>query len=269
MRIRGEEDDEFPVAGKVVLELRGEQRAGGERRAVDGPVALRPEKQPLAVHAQVHVGGGVDHNPLPVAQHGRALVEEADPVHREGPLVPRSGVMGHQGHHVVFGDVEDPLGRRKRPAAGQLHGGARVGRGGLRHAFRGGGHQQRVPVQPGSIALRCGQVEPTRRGVHERPALDVELPVAVGVPAVGGERQQSQPVRFAGSRTEEVGAVENPLLAFGSRQRVDVQEDVPCGLTGFVALPGRPAPQPLGVLPVTPEVVVPVAVLAHHGDLVR
>ena len=63
--------------------------------------------------------------------------------------------------------------------------------------------------------------------------------------------------------------MEHPLLAFGSGKGVDVQQHIPFGRPAPVAVPGRPAPQALGVRSVAPEVVVPVAVLAHHGDLVR
>ena len=52
-------------------------------------------------------------------------------------------------------------------------------------------------IQPGGVALRRREVKTAGGGVHEAAGVDVELAVAVGVAAVGGERQQGPAVRFA------------------------------------------------------------------------
>ena len=264
--IGGEQHGQVPAAGQEGLEVGGQQGSCRVARCADGPVLLRPEQQPFAVRAEVHVHRDVELHPLPVAQHRGGLLEEADPVHGEGPLEPRGGVVRHEGHHVVLGDFEQPLRRGQGFAAAQLDAGPGVGGRGAGQAFGRGGDQQGVGVEPGGVALRRRQVKAAGRRVDEAAGLDVELAVAVGVAAVGGEGQQRQPVRFALGRAQEAGAVEDPFLAFRRGQRVHVQEDIPLRRPAPVALPGGAAPQALRVVPVLPEVVVPLAVLAHHGD---
>ncbi|GAP56880.1 conserved hypothetical protein, partial [Arthrobacter sp. Hiyo6] len=62
--------------------------------------------------------------------------------------------------------------------------------------------------------------------------------------------------------------MEHPFLALGRGQRVHIEQHVPLGGSAPVTVPGRPPPQALRVLPVPPEVVIPVPVLTNHGDLV-
>ena len=266
VRIGREKHRQVPAAGEEVLEPGSEEGTRRVRGAVDGPVALRAEQQPFAVRAQIHVCGHVDLHPRAVAEHGGGLFEETDPVDRKRAFEPRRRIVGHDRHHVVLGDVEKPLGLRQGFPPAQLHAGPGVGRGGPRQVSGGRGDEQGVPVQPGGVALAGRQVEAAVGRVHEAAGLDVELAVAVRVAAVGGERQQRPPVRFARGRAEEVGSVEDPILAFGGGERVDIQEHVPRGRPGPVAVPAGPPPQALGVVPVLPKVVVPLAVLAHHGD---
>ena len=225
--VRGEQHGQFPAAGQEGLEAGGEQGARGVGRCADGPVLLRPEQQPFAVRAEVHVHRDVELHPLPVAQHRGGLLEEADPVHGEGPLEARGRVVRHERHHVVFGDFEQPLRRGQGSAAAQLDAGPGVGGRGAGQSLGRGGDQQGVGVEPGGVALRRRQVEAAGRRVHEAAGLDVELAVAVRVAAVGGEGQERPPVRLAVGRAQEAGAVEDPFLAFRRGQGVHIQQDVP------------------------------------------
>ena len=247
--IRGEQHGQVPAAGQELLEAGGEQGSCRVGCAADGPVLLRPEQQPVAVRAEVDVHGHVERHPPAVPQHRGGPLEEADPVHGKGPLEPRGGIVRHQGHHVVLGDFEQPLRRGKGSAAAQLDAGPGVGGRGGGQSRGGGGNQQGVGVEPGGVALRCRQVKAAGGRVHEAAGLDVELAVAVRVAAVGGERQQRQPVRFTRGRAQEAGAVEDPLLALRRGQRVHIQQDVPLRSPAAVAVPAGPAPQSLGVVP--------------------
>jgi hypothetical protein len=65
---------------------------------------------------------------------------------------------------------------------------------------------------------------------------------------------------------DDVGSGPHPVLAVGARQFVHVDDDVPVGIGGAVAVQGGSAPQPPGVGGVAPEVVEVVAAAADVGD---
>ncbi len=269
MRVRSKKHQEIAYPRKVVVELRSEERPGGIGGAVKVPVPLRPEQEPLAVRAEVHVRRSVDLKPGILGADERAAVVEIDVVHGERALETGSGIVRRHGHHVVRRDLEQTGRSFKRPAASQCDRRPGVGGGSPRQVRGRGGDQQRIRVQPRDVPFRRRQVKTAAGRVNKRAGPDVELAVAVRVTAVGGEGKQRETVRFAGGGAQERGAVEYPLHTVGGGEGIHIQQDIPVGGVRQVAFPRRPAPQPLRVRLVLPEVVVPLAALAHHGDPVR
>ncbi|PBI84826.1 hypothetical protein BKP43_50060 [Variovorax boronicumulans] len=255
-----EQQREFARAGHVVVEARGQQRAGGVGAAGHGPVFARLDQQPLARDAGVGVVGHVDLGERAVgrAQPGLAVVEVD--LARDEVALEAGRVVAPGAHRHVFVRAfvhGDGLGQR-RAALPLLHQ-AWVARAGHGAGAEIGAHVQVVDVFPGDVVLRLRQRE---AAFDERHAHQVELAHHVGVGAAARQRDQAAFVRGL----QAVGAVPNPVLAVLRGQRVEVEHGLPRGLGRAVLVERGAAPQALGVRLVAPEVVVQRTDLADHRN---
>ncbi len=123
-------------------------------------------------------------------------------------------------------------------------------------------HVKGILVDPGHGLLAFGQDE---AAFHKGPRRHVEFADNRGVGAAVGQGDEA--VGLVGRQA--VAALEDPVLALGLRQRVDVEDRCPHRLAGAIAGPGGAAPHPLRMLGILPEIVDhAVAGEGRHGDAV-
>ena len=264
--LRGLEDDLEPVpAQQQVVDVGGQQRPLGigrlARRGLHGPVGPQREEQPVPED-------GLELRVLRDVQSDQAIPGLQVGVAAEEVLAPEDQVVGalvvddrRRPESVVLGSgLENRAGFRQGLAPAPLlddPGIAGPGEGSLSEV---GPHPQRVPVLPRHAALRLRQEEAVLDELH---GLEVELPHLHRVAASGGEPNHAVPVL----RRQAVHAAVRPGHVFGLGELVEVQDGLPVGGVGPVALQGGPPQDPPDVVVVLPEVDDPVAPEAGIGDL--
>ncbi|MFT3836898.1 MAG: hypothetical protein QM723_07870 [Myxococcaceae bacterium] len=156
----------------------------------------------------------------------------------------------------------DHLGVGERRAALPLLGDSRVAGVGQRAGAEVGAHVEGVEVFPRHLGLRLGQREPVG---DERLLHRVVLAHHHRVGAAARQPQQAALVL----RVETGRALPHPALLLGGGERVEIDHRLPVGLR-LLVLGDRadPAPEPLRVLVVAPEVVEPLRLLLGVGNLV-
>ena len=110
------------------------------------------------------------------------------------------------------------------------------------------GDEQGVFVDPGDVLLGVGEDEAV---LDELAGLQIELAEGVGVFAAGGEGDEAEPV----AGVEAVEALLDPLLVVLLGEGVVVDDGVPVGLVGEVAVERGAAEDAANVLGVLPGVV--------------
>ena len=115
-----------------------------------------------------------------------------------------------------------------------------------------GAHQHRIEVLPGQLRLGFRQFEPVG---NEFACQHVEFTHDGGIRATRGESDQ----RAGAIGPDDVGAAPDPLFVVNSAQLIDIDQDVPLGGVGAIAVQRGAPPQPARVGGIAPEVVEVVA----------
>ena len=108
-------------------------------------------------------------------------------------------------------------------------------------------------------ALRLGKLEAPR---DEGLRFEIVFPDDLGVGAAARQLHEAALV----VRLEHGDAVPHPVLLFGDREGVEIDDRLPRRLGLAVFLEARPSPHSLGVLGIAPEVVEVLPDLPHHRD---
>ncbi len=279
--------DGHPVAGEVDLVHRlagvgrehqfglGCGRAGLQRRQVVGqhcaglvalPVLLDVEHQ-LAGDQAVDVALGRQGDQLGRPRRAQVVLvaEERDAAVEQHRLHRAVGGAQHAraGPHVVGLAAEHFFTRRVQ--VGAVDDADDVGVAGLGDVLAAvapvAGDDPAVGAQPVGVLLAHRQLQ---AALHELAGLGVELADLDRVAAAVGQVHQA----VAFSRAQAGGALEEPALALGLGQGVEVDQGGPLRAVGAVAGQRRVPPQAVGVGGVLPQVVDPVAAQFGHGDAV-
>ena len=238
----------------------GQQRARGVGGATDIPVGAQLDQDPIAVQRHTGVGGRVDASQLRAAQLIELVVPEVDGASQHGSLEARCAIHRHEGADVGAVHLEHRLRVGQRCAAAPALDHPRIAGFGQRVGAEVGAHQHGVRVGPGYLRLGLWQREPAG---NEFACLHVEFTPDGRVRATRGQDdQRSRQIGF-----KDVGAAPHPFLIVGSSAEfIDIDQHIPLGGVGAVAVQRGASPQPAGVGGVTPEVVEVFAAAGHIGN---
>ena len=260
---RLEQHGKTALAGEQRIDIDDQESARLEALPGGGPIGAQIEDEPVALDMEISVRRNVD---LPAnaallldIEHA---VEEVRPADETGARMAGAVLVPTRGQHLGPLAGEHDRGLLERRAALPAAHGAGVARRGLeRLAAERGRYQERAVVDPGRAALGLGQEE---AAIDEALGGEVELADHHGIGAAARQLHQAAPVR----RRQRGAAMPHPILAFGPRQRVEIENDLPVGRAGAIARERGAAPEALGVLLVPPEIVEQAAALNDPGNAI-
>ncbi len=205
------------------------------------------------------VGGRVDADEFRAAQLVDLFVPEVQSPADQGAL--EAGDPAGACHHVDVGTraLEHRLGVGEGCAPAPPFDHPRIAGIGERVGAEVGADQHGVRIGPADLRLGFRQLEPV---VDEFPCRHVEFTHDRGVRAAAGQADQ----RTGVFGVDDAGAGPHPFLVVGPAQLVDVDQHIPLGRVGAVAVQRGAPPQPAGVGRVAPEVVEVVAAADHVGN---
>ena len=254
-----EQDGKLALAFEIRVEIGCQQRAARPGLSADCPVCAQLQQELVLESADRGIVRLVDPGPLIPPAHEFLVGEK-----RDAPLdkfVSSTVVVDNfrADADVLRFAFENQLRLLQGRAARPLFDDPRVAGSGQRAGTEVGANVERVAVAPGDVALGFRQVETIG---DKCLCVQVKFPHHRRIRPASREQEQTAVER----RVENFVALPNPVLLFLARKLVQIEHDLPGGLSLFVFGQGCPPPQTADVFIVTPEVVAICAMLFDVRD---